>query len=99
MIKIKSISEPKLVTDEKELRYINEILPLECKICDLEQENIKLQKKLDKAIELLIEYNIPCEMNDFMNKNVDYCMDNCSVDEEVYKKCWLRYIELELKKE
>lgn len=59
----------------------------------------ELERKLDKAIELLIEYNMPCEINDFMNKNVDYCMDNCSVDEEVFKKCWLRYIELELKKE
>lgn len=60
------------------------------------EENELLKKKLDKAIELLIEYNTPCEMNDFMNKNVDYCSSNCGVDEEVYKKCWLRYIEQEL---
>lgn len=59
----------------------------------------KLQKKLDKAIELLIEYNMPCEMNGFMNKNVDYCSSNCGVDEEVFKKCWLKYIEQELKEE
>ena len=62
------------------------------------EENELLKKKLNKAIELLIEYNIPCEMNDFMNKNVDYCSSNCGVDEEVYKKCWLRYIEQELEK-
>lgn len=64
----------------------------------LKNENKKLKKKLDKAIELLIEYNMPCEINDFMNKNVDYCSSNCSVDEEVFKKCWLRYIEQELEK-
>lgn len=72
------------------------------KVCkcnyNLQQENELLKKKLDKAIELLIEYNMPCEMNDFMNKNVDYCSSNCGVDEEVYKKCWLRYIEQELEK-
>ena len=43
----------------------------------------ELERKLNKAIELLIEYNMPCEMNDFMNKNVDYCSSNCGVDEEV----------------
>lgn len=62
------------------------------------EENELLKKKLNKAIELLIEYNIPCEKNDFMNKNVDYCSRNCGVDEEVFKKCWLRYIEQELEK-
>ena len=65
----------------------------------LHYEYSQLKKKLDKVIELLIEYNMPCEMNDFMNKNVDYCSSNCSVDEEVYKKCWLRYIEQELENE
>ena len=57
-----------------------------------------LEKKLDKAIEMLLEYHMPCEMNDFMNKNIDYFSSNCSVDEEVFKKCWLRYIEQELDK-
>lgn len=85
MIKIKSISEPKLVTDEKELRYINEILPLECKICDLEQENIKLQKKLDKAIEIIIEI-----------ANKEFLADENA--REIFRMCWLRYIEQELEK-
>lgn len=65
---------------------------------NLKKENELLKKKLNKAIELLIEYNMPCEMNDFMNKNVDYCSSNCGVDKEVFKKCWLRYIEQELEK-
>lgn len=73
------------------------VIPIEI-FNDLLGENEELQKKLDKAIELLIEYNMPCEMNDFVNKNVDYCSSNCSVDEEVFKKCWLRYIEQELEK-
>lgn len=59
----------------------------------------ELIKKYDKALELLSEYNMPCEIDDFMNKNVDYCSMNCSVDEEVFKKCWNRYIEQELEKE
>ena len=62
------------------------------------EENEQLKKKLNKAIEILIEYHMPCDIDEFWNKNIDYCMDNCSVDEEVYKKCWLRYIEQELEK-
>jgi len=62
------------------------------------EENELLKKKLDKAIEMLIEYQMPCDIDEFWNKNIDYCMDNCSVDEEVYKKCWLRYIKQELEK-
>lgn len=64
----------------------------------LQQENQQLKKKLDKAIELLIEYHMPCDIDDFNIKNSDYCSSNCSVDEEVFKKCWLRYIEQELEK-
>lgn len=96
------------MTDE-EIRAFNEAEERIIKSCSkklytekyvnrLKNENQKLKKKLDKAIELLIEYNMPCEINDFMNKNVDYCSSKCSVDEEVFKKCWLRYIEQELEK-
>ena len=64
----------------------------------LHYEYLQLKKKLDKAIEMLIEYQMPCDIDEFWNKNINYCMDNCSVDEEVFKKCWLRYIEQELEK-
>jgi hypothetical protein len=37
LIKEVKIREPELITDEEELRYINEILPLKCKISELEQ--------------------------------------------------------------
>ena len=67
-------------------------------ISELEQENKLLKKKLDKAIEMLIDYNLPCDIDNFNIKNSDYCSSNCSVDEEVFKKCWLKYIEQELEK-
>lgn len=62
-------------------------------------KNYHLEKKYDKALELLSEYTPPCEKNNFMDKNVDYCSMNCGVDEEIYKKCWNRYIEQELERE
>lgn len=40
MIKFKKIkvSEPSQITDEKKIWYCNEVLPLKCKICDLESK-------------------------------------------------------------
>lgn len=73
----------------------NKINPYTKKI---KEENELLKKKLDKAIEMLIDYNLPCDIDEFNIKNSDYCSRNCSVDEEVFKKCWLRYIEQELEK-
>ena len=61
-----------------------------------EQQYEHLQKKLNKAIEMLIEYNLPCDIENFNIRNADYCSSNCSVDEEIFKKCWLKYIEQEL---
>jgi len=58
-----------------------------------------MKKKYIKALELLQEYNMPCEKDDFMDSHTDYCMDNCSVDEEVYKKCWDKFIEWKLGEE
>lgn len=68
-----------------------------CWDCLMEEVN-KLELKYDKALELLSEYNMPCEIDDFMNKNVEYCSKNCGVDEEIFKKCWDKFIEQELEK-
>ena len=53
----------------------------------------KLQRQLDSALGILSEMNPPCEMDGFMDKHTDYCRLNCGVDEEVFKKCWLIYID------
>ena len=57
----------------------------------------ELKIKHDKTLEMLSEHSIPCEIDGFMDKNVDYCSRNCGVDEEVYKKCWDRFIEQKIK--
>lgn len=62
-------------------------------------EKTGIEAKYNKALELLKDYNMPCDIDEFNIKNADYCSMNCSVDEEVYKKCWDRYIEQELKNE
>ena len=64
---------------------------------DLQQENQSLKDKYNKALSVLAEYYPPCELDGFMDKNVDYCSINCGVDEEVFKECWNRYIEQQLK--
>ena len=62
-------------------------------------KNYHLETKYDKALELLSEYQMPCDIDEFNIKNADYCSMNCGVDEEIYKKCWKLYIEQELEKE
>ena len=59
----------------------------------LKQENSELQTKYDKTLEVLCEYCTPCEIEDFADKNEDYCSKNCSTDEEKIKQCWNRFIE------
>ena len=68
-------------------------------IKQLEQESQKLKEKYNKALQLLTEYNLPCEIDNFNTKeeNLDYCSRNCSVDEKTYIKCWDRFIEQSLK--
>ena len=63
------------------------------------EENQILTKKYNKALKLLTGYNLPCEIDSFNTKeeNIDYCSQNCSVDESIFVKCWDRYIEQELK--
>lgn len=68
-------------------------------ISELEYKYEVMEREYEKAIEILIECNLPCEMNDFMNRNVDYCSMNCGVDEEVFKKCWRKYIRQEIGEE
>lgn len=65
------------------------------------EEIQELKKKYEKSLELLIEYNLPCEIDNFNTKeeNLEYCFKNCSVDERIYIKCWNRFIEQELEKE
>lgn len=53
----------------------------------------RLNKKYNKALELLADYNMPCEYDEGKIPD-DYCEENCDDD---YKKCWAKYIELELK--
>jgi len=55
-----------------------------------------LQEKYDKALELLVDFNMPCEIDDFNLLDTDYCELNCSVDDEQYKKCWNKFIEWRL---
>ena len=74
----------------------NETLLIE-EIKGLIEENQELKKQLDCALKLLAEMFPPCERDGFMDKHSDYCQLNCGVDEEVFKKCWLMYIEDKLK--
>ena len=59
----------------------------------VDKEKHELDQKYDKALEILSNFWPPCEQEDFMNKNTDYCSMNCGVDEEIFKKCWNKYIE------
>lgn len=64
-----------------------------------QQERNNYKEKYNKALQLLTEYNLPCEIDNFNTKeeNLDYCSRNCSVDEKTYIKCWNRFIEQSLK--
>ena len=55
-----------------------------------------LQEKYNKELELLVDFNVPCEIDDFNLLDTDYCELNCSVDDEQYKKCWNKFIEWRL---
>lgn len=58
-----------------------------------DKEIERINNKYRKALELLIDYNLPCEVDDFMNVHSNYCETHCGVDEEQYKRCWNKYIE------
>lgn len=53
------------------------------------QEIERLNKKYNKALELLADYNMPCEYDEGKIPD-DYCEENCDDD---YKKCWNKYID------
>ena len=74
------------VLNENALKLFN-------KIMEVINERDLLKEKYDKALKMLSTYNLPCELDDFMNKNTDYCQKACGVDEEIFKKCWDKYIE------
>lgn len=61
------------------------------------EENKELKEKYNLALTLLLEYDMPCEKDDFMNNDIDYCEMNCSVDNEIFKNCWSKFIEDKLK--
>lgn len=65
-------------------------------IKERDKEIKRLNNKYNKALELLIDYNLPCEVDDFMNVHSDYCETHCGVDEEQYKRCWNKFIEWKL---
>lgn len=73
---------------EKIVNYINE----------LQQENRQMSLKYNQALSILSDFNLPCELEGFMDKNTDYCSLNCSMNDDVFNKCWNRYIEQELEK-
>ena len=67
---------------------------------ELLEENQELKKQLDCALKILSEMYPPCEIDSFNMKeeNLEYCSQNCSVDEAIFVKCWNRFIEQELEK-
>lgn len=77
----------------------DEFIELFQEMANWKEETQNLAKKYNKALQLLTDYNLPCEIDEFNTKeeNIDFCLQNCSVDESIYLKCWDRYIEQELK--
>ena len=78
----------------QEARYLVTILHKQTEEKDKEIE--RLNNKYNYALKLLADFNMPCECCDCKISD-EYCEENCSVDDECYKKCWNKYIELELK--
>ena len=65
---------------------INKKAEIEEESDDFINENKLLQKKLDKAIDIIVEI-----------ANKDYLIDENA--KEIFRMCWLRYIEKELEEE
>lgn len=79
-----------LITEKDQLKKDKKTL--QKKLQSSEKFAEKLQRELDCALGILSE-NPPCERDDFMDNHTDYCSLNCGVDEEIFKKCWLMYID------
>ena len=73
-----------------------EINKLTAESTEWESKYYDLQEKYNKALEILVDFNMPCEIDDFNLLDTDYCELNCSVDDEQYKKCWNKFIEWRL---
>lgn len=65
-------------------------------LTDYATKNEQLENKYDKALEILSDYNMPCEYVKPIIPD-EYCEENCEVSDEVYKNCWNKHIELTLK--
>lgn len=65
----------------------------------LHYEYLTLQKKYEKVLSIMSSFYPPCELDGFMDKNAEYCFMNCGLDDEIFKKCWDRYIEESLEEE
>ena len=63
------------------------------------KRNEQLENKYNKALELLVEFSMPCERDDFNLVDTDWCELNCSNDGETFPKCWNRWIEWRLENE
>ena len=79
-----------LITEKDQLKKDKKTLQKKLQSSEKFAEN--LQRELDCALGILSE-NPPCERDDFMDNHTDYCSLNCGVDEEIFKKCWLMYID------
>jgi hypothetical protein len=65
---------------------------------ELKQKVNQIENKYNKALELLVDFNLPCERQMFMDRYSEWCELNCSVSDKCYKRCWNKYIEVELEK-
>ena len=89
--------------DEKWEYYPSDLIPY--KVLLMEERDLllsyieQLENKYDKALETLVDFNTPCERDDFNLLDTDYCELNCSNDDEQYKRCWNRWIEWRLENE
>ena len=77
--------------DEKIEELYDRIFELQIEEREKDKEIERLNKKYNKALELLADFNLPCEYDEDIIPD-DYCEENCDDD---YKKCWDKYIELD----
>ena len=100
-LKYKDLPDNIKESDRKEVYKImflfdhmfNENKTLQKTLQNSEKNAENLQRKLDCALAILSEMSPPCERDGFMDNHTDYCSLNCEVDEKVFKKCWLMYID------
>lgn len=79
------------------LDYITNLQAIEQQYSAILSENAELENKYNKALHILADYSMPCELDDFNLPDTDYCETHCSNDDEQFPKCWDEYIEWSLK--